>query len=168
MALHIGDQFNPYKMFVGSFIPAWLESRREITSSAKLVYARLARYAGENGRAFPRQETLADELGLSVSMVRSALRELREFNLVRSHQRGLNQSNEYSFLVHIWMELDCHPGINPDCHPSVNPGCHPSVTLRESSKENQSKIEVHASRPLLRADREEIDPLYAGVNKRVI
>ena len=49
MEAHDGSQpkayFNPYKLFVGSFIPEWLERRKEISPGAKLCYARLLRHA---------------------------------------------------------------------------------------------------------------------------
>ena len=163
-------RINPFKLFVGSFIPNWLMSRRELTSSSKLVYARLCQYAGENGRAFPKRETIADELGLSLGMVKLCIKELKDNRLIEVKQRGLNQSNEYFFLAHEWMELipdgysASHQSGQPASHQDVQPASH----IRESSKENQSKREVHASRPILRTDREQIDPLYAGVNKRAI
>jgi hypothetical protein len=95
--------YNPYKMFVGSFIPNWLLERSEISPGAKLCFARLAQYAGKNGKAFPAQETLGNALGTSARNVRRYLKELEEHRLIRPIQHGMNQPNSYEFLLHDWM-----------------------------------------------------------------
>jgi hypothetical protein len=58
---------NPYKLFVGSFIPNWLLKREEISQGAKLCYARLCQYAGEDGECYPSQKKLAEALGIPES-----------------------------------------------------------------------------------------------------
>jgi Helix-turn-helix domain len=55
----------PWKRFIASMSPNWLMRRREISKGAKLCYARLAQYAGQDGACFPKQCTLASELGVS-------------------------------------------------------------------------------------------------------
>lgn len=50
---NIGDPFNPYGMFSGIWIPESLLKYSALSPSAKLLYGRLARFAGENGRCFP-------------------------------------------------------------------------------------------------------------------
>src|ERR1035437_5480160 len=79
-------RINPWRMFIGSMIPNWLQRRTEVSQGAKLAYARLAQHAGEKGRCFPRQRTLATELGVSERTVREYLRELVEFKLIESEQ----------------------------------------------------------------------------------
>src|SRR5688572_3926181 len=64
-----GTPFNPYRMWVGSFIPNWL-MRQKISPGAKLAYARLAQYAGKDGQCYPSQKDLADELGVGERMAR--------------------------------------------------------------------------------------------------
>jgi DNA-binding transcriptional ArsR family regulator len=103
--MKIGERFNPYKLFVGSFIPNWLLKRKEISFCAKLTYARLCQYAGEDGEAFPRIETLAAEIGTSVRTVARALAELKTAGLIEVERRGLGQSNSYFFLIHLWNHL---------------------------------------------------------------
>lgn len=98
--------YNPYKMFVGAFIPNWLLERPEISSGAKLCFARLAQYAGEKGEAFPSQETLGKELGVSERNARRYLKELEDNQIIQSVRKGLGQSNTYRFLVHKWMETN--------------------------------------------------------------
>jgi hypothetical protein len=97
---------NPYKMFIGAFVPNWLMERTEISPGAKLAYGRLCQYAGKNGRAFPCQDTFATALGISDRQLRRYLAELEEHSLVSVLCRGLNRPNEYSFLDHQWISDD--------------------------------------------------------------
>lgn len=98
---------NPYRLFVGAFVPNWLLERREIGSTAKLVYARLMQYAGDTGVAYPQIKTLASEIGMSQAWVEKCLRELREAGLVEATPRrgpsGDIEGNEYRFFFHLWM-----------------------------------------------------------------
>src|SRR3990172_6930356 len=68
--------FNPYKQFLGSFIPNCLMEYEGLTAMAKLCWARLAQYAGMDGRCHPMQETLAREIGISSRQVIRILKEL--------------------------------------------------------------------------------------------
>ena len=99
-------RINPYKQFYGVFLPLWLLERQEISCGAKIVYACLARHAGEDGKCFPGQAYIAKEMGLSdgnQKTVRKYLNELIEYKLVEKNRRGLTRSNEYFFLRHKWM-----------------------------------------------------------------
>ncbi len=91
-------------MFLGSMLPNWLQCRTEVSQGAKLAYARLAQHAGKAGNCFPKQKTLASELGVGERTVRDYLRELEVFALIEREQRGLNKSNRYFFLHHPWMQ----------------------------------------------------------------
>lgn len=97
------NRYNPHRLFVGSFVPNWLLSREEVSANAKLIFARLAQYAGEGGQAFPFQKTLCKEVGLPDSTTRRALTELVNFKLIESCQQGLGKPNSYFFLKHAWM-----------------------------------------------------------------
>jgi hypothetical protein len=98
---------NPYNNSPGAYLPNWMMRRKEMSPGHKLCYARLTQYAGRNGIAFPKQETLAHELGVSVRQTRRYLEELESnFNLLESVQRGKRTSNEYHFLHHDWMKED--------------------------------------------------------------
>ena len=96
-------RINPYKMFVGSFIPNWLLKRPEISQGGKLCYARLAQFAGEDGCCFPKQVTLGIELGVAERTVRDYIRELEKSSLIESVQNGLRRANNYYFLDHPWI-----------------------------------------------------------------
>jgi hypothetical protein len=45
-------------------VPNWLLRRRDVGAPAKLLYGRLAQYAGKNGQAYPSLSTLATEIGI--------------------------------------------------------------------------------------------------------
>lgn len=99
----MANRINPYRLFVGSFIPNWLLRQTELGMGAKVTYARLAQYAGENGVAFPKLETLAEELGSSVRQTQRYIAELEEHDLIEVEQPGMGQANRYYFLSHAWM-----------------------------------------------------------------
>ena len=99
------EYINPWKMWVGSFIPNWLMAQHELSQGAKLCYARLSQYAGRKGYAWPKQETLAEELGCHEREVRNYLTELVKVGLVESKRLGLGKPNEYRFLAHPWINF---------------------------------------------------------------
>jgi hypothetical protein len=99
----IGQIFNPFKRFTGLFIPEALARCTWISPGAKLVYGRLARYAGQDGRCNPAVTTLATEVGLKKRQTQTHLKSLERGKLIgriprRSKARQL--SNGYVFLWH--------------------------------------------------------------------
>lgn len=101
----IGERFNPYKKFHGSFIPNWLMKRTELSSSSKLVYGRLMQYAGQDGRCFPKQKDLSMEVALQTRQIRNCLSELVKKGLIEmATRRDEMRPNDYFFLTHVWME----------------------------------------------------------------
>lgn len=102
----VGQPFNPFRLFYGAFIPNWLLCRKEISQGAKLCYARLGQYSGENGICNPRQSTVADDLGVSERQVNAYISELCKFRLLTTKRNGLGQSNSYSFIWHEWITQD--------------------------------------------------------------
>ena len=102
--MEVGKRFNPYKGFTGSWLPNWLLDRNEISCKSKLVYARLCQFAGKDGKCHPSRKTLSKEIGISLSKVDRALRELKECKLIEADRRGLTKSNSYYFLLHEWQE----------------------------------------------------------------
>ncbi len=81
----------------------WLMCRRELNQGAKIVYTRLAQYAGIKAYARVKQETLALETGCSFAQLRRYIDELVHFGLIEVQQVGLTKSNIYHFLQHSWM-----------------------------------------------------------------
>ena len=64
LPLQIGDAFNPFQLFIGAMIPSAVLRNPDLSPSAKLVFARLAQFAGRQGKAWPSDQTLGREVGL--------------------------------------------------------------------------------------------------------
>jgi len=135
---------NPYRLFVGSFIPNWL-MRMKISAGAKLCYARLCQYAGEKGWASAKQETLAAELSVSDRQVRDYMTELVKHNLIAIRRPGLNKANIIIFLEHEEMSgrrTDAPGGSGPERKDSSGPERkHSSSPLEENTTKKEEKKE---------------------------
>ncbi|MEE9458240.1 MAG: conserved phage C-terminal domain-containing protein [Candidatus Bathyarchaeia archaeon] len=97
------NTYNPYRLFHGSFIPNWLGVRTELSAAAKFCFARLCQYAGEDGKCFPKVETLALALGMKKRMTQRYLRELEKFKLIKVIAQGHSLPNRYIFIWHEWI-----------------------------------------------------------------
>jgi hypothetical protein len=111
--IHVGEPYNPWRLFHGLFVQTWLARRpvKEISPGAKLVFGRLCQYAGRDGQAWPSHADLAAELGYSPRQARRLVTELVSLGLIRRIGRtrvnGSTKSNGYEFIGHQWMmELD--------------------------------------------------------------
>lgn len=139
-------------MFNGSFLPNWLLSRPDLPANYKLVYARLAQFAGKDGRAYPSHKTLGDEVGLGFEAIRKILRGLVDLNLleaVQNHREdGSNSTNSYYFLEHPWMATDAifdptpGMGVKEGGDDDTGGGGYDDTTQEEIQiKENQGREE---------------------------
>lgn len=122
-----GEIFNPFKVFVGLFIPNVLASYKGLSPSAKIVWGRLAQFSGSGGRCFPSQEVLADEVGLSERQIRRVLDELAsEKFIVCQRPTGMDRlshkGNNYAFLWHAIFDenVNSRPDINVRSGPDGN------------------------------------------------
>lgn len=69
------------------------------------MWGRLYQYCNDDGYAFPHVETLADEIGFSVSGTKKAISELEAAGLIRVEDNfGTRESSEYYFVWHQWNE----------------------------------------------------------------
>ena len=104
--MKVGSVFNPFRVFIGAWVPNALMRYPKVSAGAKLCYARLCQYAGRNGEAYPSQTTLARELGgLSVRQVQRYINELSIEGFIKvieptDKERGENKTNRYVFLWH--------------------------------------------------------------------
>lgn len=118
--------YNPHRLFTGAIIPNWLLAQPTLSSGAKLCFARLCQYAGEDGECWPAQATLAGELGLNVRQVRRLLRELADAGLIAVKTGTGRRASAYRFLRHPWMDgagtLPPRPSGTPAREP---PARHP-------------------------------------------
>lgn len=97
---------NPFDKFNGSVIPNWLMKRTEISLGAKICYGRLMQFAGKRGVCWPKQQTLATEIGVSLRSVADYIKELYDNNLITSEQlKNPGAPKKYYFLMHEWMEF---------------------------------------------------------------
>lgn len=102
-ALEVGQPFNPFGLFNGIWIPEVLAKARGVSAGAKIIYGRLTRYAGPNGKCYPSVPTLAAEVAMSVRQTQKYLAELEAFELIRRVPRISDSgqtSNAYVFLWH--------------------------------------------------------------------
>lgn len=129
-------------------IPNWLQCRSEISQGAKLAYARLAQYAGENGRCFPKQRTLAVELGVSERTANEYIRKLVKFKLIERDRPGLGQSNSYFFLDHPWI----HEGQPETSAVTVQDRNDPSAPDRKNSSAQERQ---KTSAPYIKEENQE-------------
>ncbi|WP_316901008.1 helix-turn-helix domain-containing protein [Pseudodesulfovibrio indicus] len=136
-ALPVGKRFNPYRSFSRiSVIPNVLLAYPGLSPSAKLVWARLAQYAGKDGRAYPSVATLAADLGLKKRQIQNLLAELRREGFIES-SRG-SGTNSYYFLLHPCLVDGLKQEI---AGPEANK-CRlgmQGVAPKETKKENQRK-----------------------------
>lgn len=95
--------YNPYKMFNGSFIPNWLLQHKELSSTAKLCYARLAQYMGKDGKCYPTHEQLSNEIGVCPRQIARVLKELETKDFIKvvrpmGKDKLRHFHNEYLFI----------------------------------------------------------------------
>ncbi len=134
---------NPFNKFVGLFIPNCISQSTEISSSSKIVLGRLFQYAGRNGYAFPKRETLAAEVGLSAVMVDRCIKELVEFGLLKvirpsGADRLKHLPNHYAFFDHpIYDETT--ENETPDSYSAMSPGLYPGMTPKEENQREENQ-----------------------------
>jgi hypothetical protein len=158
---------NPYKMWIGSFIPNWLLQRVELSPGAKLCYARLCQFARKaDGVAYPGQKTLATELGISGRQVRRYLKELEKCNLIAIEQIGRTCSNRYRFFRHSWQECGTYMSSHKESEQSlmtthsgsdrtemsVHDRTHRTTPIEREPLEKNHKREERADRSLEHLD----------------
>lgn len=150
----IGQEYNPYMMFTGSFIPNYIMMRKDLTSTDKLLFARLSQYSGKNGECYPSQETLADEVGCSVSAIKLSIKHLVEFKLIKvikpqGAERLMHLHDRYVF---IWSEMfeDCSTVKNKlsDKSESDSPIKENHIKENHKEKDKTVKSEKHDSTEL--------------------
>jgi len=77
----------------------------KLSASAKVLYALLLSYAWQDNECFPGQDTLAENMGLTVRSITTLLHQLRAKKLIGWKRQGLGKVNIY----HIRRLLDAYP-----------------------------------------------------------
>lgn len=84
-----------------TLVPNFLLNDSRLSSSAKLVYVMLLKYAWEKDYCFPGQKTLASDIGKSERHVHSAIKELEARGLLSVKRRGQGKSNIYTLHLRV-------------------------------------------------------------------
>lgn len=140
-----GERYNPFGLFHGVYIPEWLSRRSEVSPGAKLIFGRLARYAGHEGVATPDQGTLGAEIGVGRQQAVRYCRELAELGLIVKLHRP-NQTNAYGFLWHQWI-LELTSNSSSGSTTSDTPGSTTSGTPLLSTRSKSVKNLAPRSAP---------------------
>lgn len=104
-----GQPFNPFGFFQNVLIPKAIAQRKELSASAKLLYGVLNSHCGKDGKVYPSQATLAEEIGVEEKSIQRTIQNLADVGLIRivhptGSDRLLHKHNQYVFLWHEWLE----------------------------------------------------------------
>lgn len=144
--------FNPYKKFHNAWVPTQL-LQADISEGAKLFYGLLRKYAGKDGRCFPKQKTLARAMHCTVREIQLRIKELKNIGVLRvARPSGHRKSASYEFLWKsilgpVQIELDDTNAPSPDIRTNVRiPSLYEAVQLsgspfRDSSSRSSGEVE---------------------------
>lgn len=96
----IGNEFNPYGLFHGLFIPNCIAQSTYLSDQEKLLMGRLYQYAGRNGKAFPKRTVLAQELAWNLRKLDRNIQALKNKGLIKTTQADATAPSVYWFLWH--------------------------------------------------------------------
>jgi hypothetical protein len=99
-----GQPINPYNRMLGSQVPNAILQHKELSSTAKLLWGRLAQYAGKDGACFPSILLLAKEIGRSKRQVARGIVELKSMGFLSWDRGKKHESNRYYLLFHSCLE----------------------------------------------------------------
>ncbi len=168
-----GQRFNPYRKECGFYPPDVVgkqrkllgtddktgqTQQRDVTDGQKRLYERLVRRAGQQGKCWPSQIGLAEELGKSDRQIRFDLDALESLRLIdRDRKKGIHRHTVYFFLWHaIFDSLERTPAsvqIDAEGEDSQDLNGHPLPFKQDLNgdtlplKKSKSKIrtEVHSN-----------------------
>lgn len=118
-AMKTGERFNPFNLFHCVMVPlAFLKAKISVAGKlttakntgaggklsigAKVCWGVLAYYAGDGKQCYPLQQTIADDMGVSVDRVKDYIAELEAAGLIEIEYRssGRIRQSYYFFLWH--------------------------------------------------------------------
>lgn len=153
--LKVGESFNPNAIFHGIQIPNCICKLTYISWSAKAIYGRLAQYYGHDGKVYPKQEVLSEELGLSKITIIRSLKELEDYSFIKitkptGEEKLKHFNNSYEFLWHECFvkdsiaryRKDTLGSIKKDTPYIIESNKKASLSLNNSSKEELRESEV--------------------------
>jgi len=163
--MKVGEVFNPYGIFVGSFVPNALLRYKGLSSTAKLLWARLAQYAGKNGECFPSQKTLAEELGITERQIITMLKQLVAKGFIKQEKpKGLDKlvhkTSRYYFLWHKYFDISQTSDGNQMCSPESE------ENFTSDSEENFTSSERESIEKEREYKEKENGPLFLSLNAK--
>lgn len=87
--------FDPVSTGGFTQLPNCVLNDKNISLSAKVVYAKLLSYAWHNNAVYPGQETMAQELGVTRPTVNKSIGELERVGFLEVKRRGQGLTNVY-------------------------------------------------------------------------
>jgi len=152
-----GEPFSPRRMFVGVFIPDALLACRDLSLGAKLLWAVLARMAGDNGCCWPNQQTLAQACGCSAREIKRRVKELTDYGLLRVSRGVQRRSNTYEFLWHELFENgDILSHLRGPNGPLTGDQTVPSMGTKRSPEGSPQVTETQGNNPKNRPPKREM------------
>ena len=89
------EGFDPVSAGGFTQVPNCIINDKQLSLSAKLVYAKLLSYAWNNNRVFPGQERMAEEIGATRKTIYTAITELQKAGYLEVERRGQGLTNRY-------------------------------------------------------------------------
>lgn len=133
-------------------IPNGILRRSDIQPGAKLTYMVLLSYAWQKNTAYPGQDRLASDMGVSERSVRTYLEQLQRSGLVTINRRGLGMTNIY--ILH---RLTGAENIaDPDRKPASAPEEQDLPPKKTQGKDEEKEDRSNSSNGLSQEDRERI------------
>jgi len=80
-------------------VPVVILQHKELSDTAKLVYAMMLYYAWHKNYCFPGQARLAKDLGVTSRTIIRAIKNLEENNILETRKRGLGKTNIYILWI---------------------------------------------------------------------
>jgi len=102
----VGETYIPWNKHIGFIVPNSISRNKSLSSSAKLLLGRLHQFAGENGKCYPSQKTLAEEIGKDQSTVSDLINELKKKGYIKvNYPTGLDRlTHRHCYYEFIWRE----------------------------------------------------------------
>lgn len=115
--IHEYPEFIPYRKFNNFvIIPSGMVANKDLPDSALILYGTLSKYSGKDGRCYPSQQTLANDLGISIRQVSNLVKTLEKHHYIkRQRLSGHDKRINYIFLVNQVIAMDLKaPNLSSD------------------------------------------------------
>jgi hypothetical protein len=108
-AMKPGEPYSPHRRFLCAPVPLWIMAMLELSFGAKLLFGRLALYAGPNDSCYPSLRRLAADMGTSINTICRLIKELVDAKLIRRKRCGPGKNARIEFVWHPALGVDDSP-----------------------------------------------------------